>query len=420
MRVRAGRRPAAGPAIGGAVLLVATALAAGAQATAYAAATPTCFGQRATIVGSSGSNRIHGTSGKDVIVAGGGNDKVFAGTGDDVVCGGWGADRLHGGGGRDVIAGEGGTPVRTDHGMRISNDVLYGDTGDDVLSPGFDNRFPSDTPDRISYSDFPYPVTVNTVRHTVASSHGTDTFLGDRAAIVGSSFDDSFTGGPLRDIFQGGPGADTLVGAGGEDTLRDDYQSAPHHTADRLNGGAGDDQLFTFGGKDVLEGEDGNDLLSDYGRDAGTMDGGAGDDVINDGIDKDSGQVVDGGPGTDTVTLYVATIREGWPRLTADLASGFGRFESGTPVRFAMASTDILAVIGLPLTFIGDSSDNTVRTDGSGHLDASGNGGNDTFVGRPGADKYDGGPGTDRVNTRGGPDTCVSIEVVTGGKCPAP
>ena len=37
-----------------------------------------------------------------------------------------------------------------------------------------------------------------------------------------------------------------------------------------------------------------------------------------------------------------------------------------------------------------------------------------------GADKYDGGPGTDRVNTRGGPDTCVSIEVVTGGKCPAP
>ena len=74
MRVRAGRRPAAGPAIGGVVLLVATALAAGAQATAYAAATPTCFGQKATIVGSSGSNRIHGTSGRDVIVAGGGND----------------------------------------------------------------------------------------------------------------------------------------------------------------------------------------------------------------------------------------------------------------------------------------------------------------------------------------------------------
>ena len=65
-------------------------------------------------------------------------------------------------------------------------------------------------------------------------------------------------------------------------------------------------------------------------------------------------------------------------------------------------------------------ADNTVRTDGSGHLDASGNGGNDTFVGHPGADKYDGGPGTNRVNTRGGPDTCVSIEVITGGKCPAP
>ena len=93
--------------MGGAVLLAATALAAGSQAMAYAAETPTCFGQKATIVGSSGSNRIHGTSGKDVIVAGGGNDKVFAGTGDDLVCGGWGADRLHGGGGRDWIAQHG-------------------------------------------------------------------------------------------------------------------------------------------------------------------------------------------------------------------------------------------------------------------------------------------------------------------------
>ena len=51
---------------------------------------------------------------------------------------------------------------------------------------------------------------------------------------------------------------------------------------------------------------------------------------------------------------------------------------------------------------------------------ASGDGGNDTFVDHPGADKYDGGPGADQVNTRGGPDTCVSIEVITGGKCPAP
>ena len=420
MRVRAGRRPATIASMGGAALVAATMLAAGLEATAYAAVTPTCFGQKATIVGSSASNTIHGTSGNDVIVAGYGNDTVLAGGGDDLVCGGWGADRLHGGDGRDWIAGEGGAQVKTDHGTRISNDVLHGDTGDDILSPGFDGRSPSDTPDRISYSDFPYPVTVSTVQHTVDSSHGTDTFLGDRAEIIGSSFDDSFTGGPLRDIFQGGPGADSLVGGGGEDTLRDDHQSAPNHTADRLTGGPGDDQLFTFGGNDVLEGDDGNDLLSDYGRDAGTMRGGAGDDVINDGINKNPAQVVDGGPGADKVTLYVDMIKEGWPRLTADLAAGFGRFESGTPVRFDMASTDILAVIGLPLTFVGDAADNSVRTDGAGHLDASGNGGDDSFVGRPGFDTYDGGPGSDRVNTKGGPDTCVSVEVVFGGKCPAP
>jgi Ca2+-binding RTX toxin-like protein len=419
MRLGARRRRATPLATGGVVLLVATALAAGVQGSAAAAATPTCFGEQATIVGGSGSNTIKGTSGNDVIVAGYGNDVVLGGGGDDLICGGWGADRLHGGDGRDWIAGEGGEQVKTDHGMRISNDVLYGDTGDDVLSPGFDGRYPSDTPDRISYSDFGYPVTASTVKHTVESSHGVDSFLGDRAEIVGSSYDDSFTGGPRRDIFQGGPGADTMTGAGGEDTLRDDYQSAPHHTADRLNGGA-DDQLFTYGGNDVLEGEDGNDLLADYGRDAGVMEGGAGNDVISDGINKNPDQVVDGGPGTDTVTLYVDMLKEGWPRLTVDLASGFGRFESSTKVRFDMSSTDILSVIGLPLTFIGDGADNTVKTDGSGHLDASGNGGNDTFFGRAGFDMYDGGPGTDKVNTLGGPDTCVSVEVVTGGKCPAP
>ena len=112
-----------------------------------------------------------------------------------------------------------------------------------------------------------------------------------------------------------------MAGGGGEDTLRDDYQSAPHHDADRLNGGPDDDQLLTFGGNDVLEGGDGDDTLNDYGRDAGTMDGGAGDDVINDGINANPVQVVDGGPGTDKVTLYVDMMGSRWPRLTADIAA---------------------------------------------------------------------------------------------------
>ena len=46
--------------------------------------------------------------------------------------------------------------------------------------------------------------------------------------------------------------------------------------------------------------------------------------------------------------------------------------------------------------------------------------GNDLADGGPEADLCDGGPGTDRVNTKGGPDTCVAVEVVFGGKCPAP
>ena len=40
------------------------------------AAAPTCFGQRATIVGTGGDDDLHGTKGRDVIVALGGHDEV--------------------------------------------------------------------------------------------------------------------------------------------------------------------------------------------------------------------------------------------------------------------------------------------------------------------------------------------------------
>ncbi|MDP9295320.1 MAG: hypothetical protein M3O88_01320, partial [Actinomycetota bacterium] len=60
--------------------------------TAHHSAHATCNGQRATIVGTQGSDKIHGTNHGDVIVALGGNDVVKAGGGKDLVCAGDGAD----------------------------------------------------------------------------------------------------------------------------------------------------------------------------------------------------------------------------------------------------------------------------------------------------------------------------------------
>src|SRR3954469_16626592 len=61
------------------------------------AATPTCDGHRATIVGTPGDDLIIGTAHADVIVALTGSDHVDGRGGNDRICGGYGADRLRGG-----------------------------------------------------------------------------------------------------------------------------------------------------------------------------------------------------------------------------------------------------------------------------------------------------------------------------------
>ena len=70
-----------------AALSVAAALFVG-GANSTAAPAPTCFGERATIVGTEGDDAIAGTRDDDVIVALGGNDLVSAHDGDDLVCAG--------------------------------------------------------------------------------------------------------------------------------------------------------------------------------------------------------------------------------------------------------------------------------------------------------------------------------------------
>jgi stage II sporulation protein D len=85
------------------------------------AATPTCFGEAATIVGTGGADMLEGTSGRDVIVGRGGADVIDGKGGDDLLCGNGGRDVIRGGNGSDRIAGGGGA------------DEISGDAGDDRL-----------------------------------------------------------------------------------------------------------------------------------------------------------------------------------------------------------------------------------------------------------------------------------------------
>ena len=85
-----------------------------------------CQGRPATLLGTSGDDRLKGTHKADVVVALGGNDVVKGLGGNDVVCAGDGDDKVLGGPGRDRLYGEAG------------RDHLVGGSGKDRLVGGPD------------------------------------------------------------------------------------------------------------------------------------------------------------------------------------------------------------------------------------------------------------------------------------------
>ena len=117
------------------------------------AASPTCLGKKATIIGTDEADDLVGTDGPDVILALDGDDAVDALGGDDVICGGDGRDELQGGDGDDVLSGGGGddassggiviaigapldlNPAGEPGGLHggPGDDRLLGDDGDDSL-----------------------------------------------------------------------------------------------------------------------------------------------------------------------------------------------------------------------------------------------------------------------------------------------
>jgi Ca2+-binding RTX toxin-like protein len=89
----------------------------------------TCAGQRATIVGTRGADKLRGTYGDDIIVTGDGDDRVLGSRGGDLVCGGAGADVIRGGRGADTLRGGSGKDgLRGGHG---SNECRGGRGSDD-------------------------------------------------------------------------------------------------------------------------------------------------------------------------------------------------------------------------------------------------------------------------------------------------
>jgi Ca2+-binding RTX toxin-like protein len=196
--------------------VVALTLAQAAPGRAAVEATVMCFGEPATIVGTSGPDFLVG--GADDVVAGlGGDDWLFGGTvcagaGNDVVGGPdlWTNDKLDGGNGDDQLQGDFGV------------DLLLGGAGNDVIAD-------TDDQDNEDSSD---PGT-----DVMKGGPGNDRLVSEagRNLVYGNEGDDQIQDYThMRTVVSGGPGNDTI------DATRDNRSVTPYQP-DSVSGDGGRD-----------------------------------------------------------------------------------------------------------------------------------------------------------------------------------
>ncbi len=196
-----------------------------------------------------------GTDAGETLVGGHGNDTIQGRGGNDFISDATGTNNLSGGSGNDTIRGGG------------INDVINGDDGNDALTGG-----------------------------VAATING-----GDGADRISGGMNSEMFGGAGSDTLMGSTGSELLEGGDGSDVLQ--WYSDPIYALgsgdsypDTMRGGAGNDIITNAGSGDLVFGDDGNDtLISTYG--ASTLDGGAGDDVI-----QASAGSLTGGAGADRFT----------------------------------------------------------------------------------------------------------------------
>ena len=297
-----------------------------------------------TITGSPGADTLSGDSGDDSLVGGGSDDILLGGFGDDELDGGTGDDTLMItsagrlaittnqtlGEGTDSFTGiekavlEGGdTNDRLDATQAIipvtlfghaGNDTLLGGAAIDSLDGGAGADFGEVRGSDIVLTDAAIigtPDTLNSLEGLllIASSRGSSIdasgYTLSPVTIVGSSGDDTLTGGSDADLVIAGAGNDSVDGGGGADFILGGQGN------DTINGDAGSDTILGGGGSDAIDGGTNDDVLIGGHRND-TIRGDSGTDFIFGGVGRDS---IDGNDDNDT--LFGGTGRD-------NIAGGLG------------------------------------------------------------------------------------------------
>jgi Ca2+-binding RTX toxin-like protein len=242
-------------------------------AASSAAARPSCFGHRATIVGNHLGNRIKGTPHADVIAGLGGRDVILGNGGRDIICGGGGSDRLFGGNRPNrlrhdqpakLIGGPGNDDI---HGS-FASDFIVGDNASragDATGPVGHDRLDGDFGhDWIVGDNYSWFDARGGVHDVLLGQKGNDRMIGD-SAVTG----DGTARGGGNDHFESMSDEDFEVGdsyspagkaaGGGKDELnagpQRDFIVGDSYTRTGIAIGAGRDQIHARPGPDTAYGD---------------------------------------------------------------------------------------------------------------------------------------------------------------------
>lgn len=354
--------------------------------------------------GSSGDDYLQAWTGADDLLRGlAGDDILYGGNGNDVLDGGTGNDYMYGGSGDDTYLFR-----RGDGADKISESGTWDDVQDTIrFGPGITA---ADVVLRREGGDLVFELARTDDRITVVGWVNA-WFRIERVVFDdGSEWSAQHLDGLVTALaLTGTAGADSLIGWSGLD--------------DTLLGLDGDDYLRGASGNDLFEGGAGNDVMEDWygGADTYVFRRGDGQDVIEDGGDNDTAQVVDVIRfGEDIVASDIVLSREDRGLVFAVAGTGdrvlvrrWGEGARDRIERVEFADGTAWDVAELESRVVALTLSGRIGTDGSDTIygwigineTLQGGGGNDTLVGDSGNDMLEGGTGDDLLYGGTGADT---------------
>ena len=372
-----------------------------------------------TLTGGDGADTLRGGAGIDTLQGGEGTDTLYGGADIDTLQGGDGVDTLYGGAGNDFLEGGAGKDIYV-FGGTWGTDTIRGETentdGGELWfrdATGIDSfRFSIDENNNVIIGDRASDNSVKILQAAYAGGRYSISYGADDAKAeldnlyLGTSGDDTLTGGNDAALFFGFAGSDTLTGGDEADTL---YGGGGN---DFLEGGAGaDNYIFTgnnFGADTIRSDADGGNLYFRNVERANDFDFSS-DANGNWLITLDGGSVTVLSPasanGNDIYNVHYGAEDTSLGRFTLAAAAGGTVTAKDDQVQDLMQGSTGVDI------FDGKGGDDTLYGDAGNDILRGGDG-DDVLYGEEGDDTLYGGAGSDIL--RGGDDS-DTLEGGTGG-----